>query len=147
MTGRKKTGATDAAQDAQPSGTDPIDNQGDSNVDLNSQQSGNVDAADGSNAADGTPENPNAENVLASVTTETASDVAVQSAEPTVESVKPIVITSGLSCSLTVPPTYQMIGAGQRVEIIEANEVIRGQIISNLEQLKLLHGSKLVVEY
>lgn len=147
MTGRKKAGATDAAQDAQPSGTDPIDNQGDSNVDLNPQQSVNVDAADGGNAVGNTTEDQNAENVLASATAEATSDVAVQSDEPQVESVKPIVVTSGLSFSLTVPPTYQMIGAGQRVEIIEANEVIRGQIVSNLEQLKLLHGAQLVVDY
>jgi hypothetical protein len=95
MTGRKKAGATDAAQDAQPSGTDPIDNQGDSNVDLNPQQSVNVDAADGGNAVGNTTEDQNAENVLASATDEATSDVAVQSDEPQVESVKPIVLKAG----------------------------------------------------
>lgn len=150
MSGRKKTGTESAAapnaQQLDGANSSPeqsqIDvSQGNVNNDVNSQQpDAGVGTAIGDDAGNGT-EDQNATNQVADESKATASD-PVQVEVPKQEdqsAIKPIVVTSDLSYSVTIPPIYVMVGAGQRVEIHEADSVKRQQIVSNLEQLKQMH--------
>lgn len=143
---------TDAALDAQQSGgtsspdgqlsndgAGQVDstNQEQNNADADSKQSGHADDAVVSTdvGSDNQPEDAKTE--LEGTTTEATADVAAQSDVLQQDAaVKPIVVTSGLSHSVTIPPVYVSVPAGGKIEINETDPTKRQQIIRNLEQLK-----------
>lgn len=151
---RKKAAetTTDAALDAQQSGGTPVPdgqplndgagqvdspNQEQTNADADSKQSGHADDVVISTdvGSDNQPEDAKTE--LEGTTTEATADVAAQSDAPQQDAaVKPIVVTSGLSHSVNIPPVYVSVPAGGSVEINEPDPAKRQQIIRNLEQLK-----------